>query len=559
MKRILLFVTFAALPLVSGSRHAKIAYDLNDVNPNQEINVIIQTKDGKALAGHEAVRRFGGGRQGRLRQADLDQLANDPEVTWISPDREVSASNEFYPFSALEAVGYRFAGMQTPEKPPVKGTGIRVAVIDSGVSNDQFLGRYSSGCTTSRVVYNQNFVTTEPTTNDLYGHGTHVATILAGDGRCLGTGLQDYSGIAPEVEIVNLRVLDSRGKGLDSWVIAAIDRAIALNTSWTGARRIRVINLSLGRLVREKYTIDPLTQAVERAWKAGITVVVAAGNNGRDNSMGTQGYSTISSPANDPYVITVGATKPGGWSGPDFDTATSYSSKGPTLLDRVVKPDLVAPGNMYFSRISSGSYLGATYTGNSWPISIAGANVPNPYFLSGTSMAAPVVAAAAALVLNQDSTMTPDQVKARLMRTAWRNFEPTASVILSTGQTYPIQHDVFTVGAGYLNLKGALSTTAKIGSTQRALSPRVILVNGKVTMTTSYPNVTNICWGDNTNWSTNIVWGDAQFVTGTKTLTGSASVWGSNNTAGFNICWGDNIIWGDSNPFSEALSIQGDR
>ena len=92
---------------------------------------------------------------------------------------------------------------------------------------------------------------------------------------------------------------------MDSAVIQAIDRAIELKPFYN----IRVMNLSLGRSISESYTQDPLCQAVERAWKAGIVVVVAAGNNGRDNSMGTKGYATITSPANSPFVITVGAMR----------------------------------------------------------------------------------------------------------------------------------------------------------------------------------------------------------------------------------------------------------
>jgi serine protease AprX len=106
---------------------------------------------------------------------------------------------------------------------------------------------------------------------------------------------------------------------------------------------IRVINLSLGRAVVESYTLDPLCQAVERAWQAGIVVVAAAGNNGRYQA--SNGYATIGSPGIDPFVITVGAMKTMQTLGRGDDLIATYSSKGPTLVDHVVKPDLVAPGN----------------------------------------------------------------------------------------------------------------------------------------------------------------------------------------------------------------------
>src|SRR5262249_32966873 len=154
--------------------------------------------------------------------------------------------------------------------------------------------------------------------------------LVAGNGSN-STGLKfDYTvrGIAPGVSLINLRVLDKNGSAADSTVIAAIQRAIQLKTRYN----IRVINLSLGRPVSESYTIDPLCQAVQQAWNAGIVVVVAAGNDGRNNSAGTQGYATINAPGNSPYVITVGAMNTMGTLLPLDDKMTSYSSKGPTLF-----------------------------------------------------------------------------------------------------------------------------------------------------------------------------------------------------------------------------------
>src|SRR5262249_49371505 len=174
------------------------------------------------------------------------------------------------------------------------------AIIDSGIyafHSDLQL----------RVIYAESFVAGDTSTVDVYGHGTHVAGIVGGDGLS-STGPSfsyTFRGIAPRANLINLRVLDGYGQGTDSAVVSAIDRAIDLKDTYN----IRVVNLSLGRSIFESYTLDPLCQAVERAWQAGLVVVAAAGNNGRDNSMGTLGYGTISSPGNDPYVITVGAMK----------------------------------------------------------------------------------------------------------------------------------------------------------------------------------------------------------------------------------------------------------
>src|SRR5215468_5001100 len=185
------------------------------------------------------------------------------------------------------------------------GTGITVAVIDSGINDKHAdLGNGSK----SRVLYHQDFTGTTTYLNnkhvwDLYGHGTHVAGIIGGNGN---KSNGRFAGIASNVNFIDLRVLDANGAGSDSSVIAAIQQAIALKNAYN----IRVINLSLGRGVFESYKQDPLCQAVERAWSAGIVVVVAAGNNGRYQPAG--GYGTINSPGNDPYVITVGSMKTNG-------------------------------------------------------------------------------------------------------------------------------------------------------------------------------------------------------------------------------------------------------
>lgn len=282
---------------------------------------------------------------GHLRRAQIDELLNDQDVKYVSPNREVSLAH-FPPWMLKEAIGYQFAAMAVPERPTQTGKGIGIAIIDSGVTVDDYFK--DSTCASSRLVYRQNFVTGESSVDDAYGHGTHVAGILAGTGLCLPGANVDMSGIAREAKIISLRALNGRGQGTDSDVIAAIDRAIALKSTYN----IRVINLSLGRVIKESFKLDPLCQAVEKAWKSGIVVVVAAGNNGRDNTMGTQGYSTITSPGNDPFVITVGATRMLGNTGREDDAVSSYSSKGPALLDQIVKPDLVAPGNIVYARMS---------------------------------------------------------------------------------------------------------------------------------------------------------------------------------------------------------------
>src|SRR5258708_5297883 len=274
-------------------------------------------------------------------------------------------------------------------------------------------------------------------------------------------------GVASRVNLINLRVLDANGNGTDSAVVLAIQRAIQLKKSYN----IRVINISLGRRVAEPYSLDPVCQAAEQAWKAGIVVVVAAGNYGRDNTMSTNGYATITAPGNDPYVITVGATSTHGTDGTNDDTVTSYSSKGPTLLDHVIKPDLVAPGNRLVSLAATGSTLDRNFAANEVNPQLYGSysNTASYFRLSGTSMAPPMVSGAVALMLETSAVLNPDQVKARLMKTASKSYPAFSTATSTSGASFDIQYDIFTVGAGYLHTYAAVASNETPSGT--ALSP----------------------------------------------------------------------------------------
>src|SRR5208282_845595 len=178
-------------------------------------------------------------------------------------------------------------------------------------------------------------------------------------------------------------------------------------------------------------------------------------------------------PGNDPYVITVGAMKSMNTSPRTDDRIASYSSKGPTMYDHVVKPDVVAPGNLVVSLDDHGSTLEGLFPGNE----VAGNNTSHDYFiLSGTSMATPAATGAVVLQLQQHPNLTPDQVKARLMKAAYKNF-PVSSTATdpTTGQTYTSYYDLFTVGAGYLDVNAAMNNTnlapSNVGA---ALSPTAV-------------------------------------------------------------------------------------
>jgi serine protease AprX len=351
-----------------------------------------------------------------------------------------------------------------------------------------------------------------------------VAGIAAGDGAASGGKL---SGIAPKANLINLRVLDDSGVGSDSAVMAAVSRAIELKDRYN----IRILNLSLGRPVYETYRRDPLCQAVEAAWKAGMVVVVAAGNNGRNNTSGIQGYGTINSPANDPYVITVGAMKSMDTYSRGDDLIASYSSKGPTAIDHIVKPDLVAPGNRVVSPIGAGSHtLARMYPQNA---------VGGGYFrLSGTSMAAPVVSGAAALLLEQDPALSPDQVKARLMKTATKAF-PVHSFATDpgTGITYGSTYDIFTIGAGYLDIHAALNDADS--ANEPAVSPAAAY--NAASGTVSLVSDNSVIWGLSVVWGSSVIWGDSV-------------VWGDS------VIWGCSVVWGSAgNGPGDGISILGEQ
>ena len=471
----------------------------------------------------------------------LAELANDDNVTYITPDRQMIMTANPVTEEFATAVQADVAASQYG----FTGTGIGVAVIDSGIAAHPDLNNASG---TSRVVYSQSFVSGNTSAVDQYGHGTHVAGLIGATGKSSGSAnsyAATYAGMAPNVNLINLRVLDQNGSGSDSQVIAAIQEAITLKSTYN----IRVINISLGRPVFESYTLDPVDQAVEAAWKAGIVVVAAAGNNGRYAA--TDGFATIVVPGNDPAVITVGATMTEMTATWVDDQIASYSSKGPTPVDHICKPDLVAPGNRLVSLRVSGSTLDTAYPGYQVGPSSGTAMY---YELSGTSMATPIVSGAVALMLQQNSALTPDQVKARLMKTAWKGVGQYTSSHDSLGNLYSNEYDLFTYGAGYLNVDAALANTDL--ATGVALSQTAVQnSNGSVTVKNtgldSNFTGTSVVWGSGTNstlFATSVVWGSG-VLSATSVVWGATSVvWGTTSLSA------DSVVWGIASGVASASS-----
>jgi subtilisin family serine protease len=268
----------------------------------------------------------------------------------------------------------------------VKGDGVAVAVIDTGIAPLDGLAYDTDG--NPRLVGWADFVDNSPVPIDPNGHGTLVANSET-------TEFGHYAGVAPDVELVGIRVLDETGSGTYAGAIAGIGWAIQNKDLYN----IRVINLSLVAPVQSHYWDDPLNLAVMAA-ASDIVVVAAAGNEGPEPL-------TINVPGNVPYVITVGAfTDNFTPNDASDDYLAPFSSAGPTG-DGFVKPDVIAPGAHMASLMAADSYLAQANPDNQ----VAG----DYYQMAGTSVAAPVVAAISALVLDQNPALSPNQVKYRVM------------------------------------------------------------------------------------------------------------------------------------------------
>jgi serine protease AprX len=270
----------------------------------------------------------------------------------------------------------------------ITGTGVNVALIDTGFAPVQDL--MDSGRVVSAVDLSSESNIPEARFVDNYGHGTHMAGIIAGrtpgaDPKVAAQHPEWFLGVAPDAQIISVKVADNAGGADISQVIAGVDWAV----DNAEALQIKVINLSYASGSALPYNTDPLTFSLERAWQAGIVVVVAAGNDGRGSNM-------LASPALDPYVIAVGAVEAKG--NGNFKVPV-WASSG----DGVRNPDLAAPGAHIDSLRAPLSRIDMTH--------------PEGYvdeFLfrgSGSSQAAAVVSGAVALLLDAYPNLTPDQVK----------------------------------------------------------------------------------------------------------------------------------------------------
>jgi serine protease AprX len=250
----------------------------------------------------------------------------------------------------------------------------------------------------------------------------------------------------------------------------------------------------------------------------------------------------------------------------------SYSSKGPTLIDHVVKPDIVAPGNRIISLETTKSTILAGSGVNLIPYSYyqnpANKGTSADYYkLSGTSMAAPMVSGAAALMLQKDASLTPETIKARLMKTATKSF-PVSSTATDpvSGIRYNSQYDIFTIGSGYLDVWAALNSKDSVPAGGTAASPVAVFTSSTNSVTVVNANTaiwgTHAVWGTADIWGAPAVWGTNVFVDGlaavwgTSTLWGNTAVWGTGGTQGNTAVWDTHAVWGTTTSDSgESLTL----
>ena len=510
-------LTLAATPARAQHR-ARLSADLADhlAHGSQSIEIIVHGSraeiDDLAARYNLRVRKY-------LKDAavlevnagQLSVLQSDTSIDHLSGDIPIRPSDV-----TTETIGADQVWRGAEGLPPLSGAGVVVAVIDSGIDP-----RHNA--LKGRVVFTKDY--TGGNGSDRYGHGTHVAALIAGQaGRTKDT--RTYSGVAPGAYLVNLRVLGDDGSGRASDVVDAIDWAIDHAAQY----RIRVINLSLGAPVLQPYRDDPLCEAVERAVEAGLVVVAAAGNFGK-TADGVPVRGGIVSPGNSPWAITVGAIDTQGTPQRSDDVVASYSSRGPTRYDLVLKPDVVAPGSHVVSAEADGSYLATTYSTRH----VTGSG-PNAYIqLSGTSMAAGVVSGAVALLLEErPASLNPFAAKSAIQLTS--SFLRSAGLVGS--------------GAGIINVLAAvefvwfeieLPTTSIAGERVSSSGLSTKLVSSDILVWGSdkilvWGSTDILVWGNILVWGASdiLVWGNSDIL-----------VWGSSDI----LVWGnsDILVWGNSN------------
>ena len=414
--------------------------------------------------------------------AKLEELAKHDDVISVAPNRDTQRTA-----STLESItGSLTSNVRTPSTKTsytgVDGSGVGIAVLDSGVMREHWAfadstagyrlkrnvnmlkadlgnwtgtqGNLPAPNTTALSTYEAAIAADADVVQDPFGHGTHVASVAAGRAQWFSAGTPDTTGVAPNANIYDVRVLGTLGTGTLVDALEGIQWAIYHAKEYN----IRVLNLSLATQSTQSWQVDPLCVAVRAATAAGITVVVAAGNFGL-NAANQETYGSISSPGHEPSVITVGSVNNFGTTARGDDAINGFSSRGPTRgsyldaagvrqVDNLLKPDLVAPGNKIVGAAATKSTaLTWNFLANTFksllvtPLGITATLTETKMLLSGTSIAAPAVSGTVALMLQANPGLTPPLIKAILQYSA----QPVPGA------------NLLQQGAGLLNVDGAVT------------------------------------------------------------------------------------------------------
>lgn len=472
------------------------------------VRVIVRTRPGQTSALRERLAQHGDAVRSEspaldtlsvsLHAEDLQALEIDDAVAHVSPDAVVQStlsSGDATAAGSIENTLLPTLGLTTAK---LTGRGVGVAVLDSGLA---------PGADVAPVAFydfTRDGGLTAP--YDDFGHGTHVSGLIAGTGR--GSARARFGGISPGVRLFSLKVLDGRGEGLTSTVISALEFVMA-NRHRLG---IDVVNLSLGHAITESANDDPLVQAVERAVQAGLVVVVAAGNAGRNPETGLPGYGGITSPGNALSAITVGAIDTRDTVTRGDDGIPVYSSRGPTRFDGFGKPDVVAPGH---ELVSSAAIASALYERYPERRVADAAGRPGFFRLSGTSMATAVTTGVVALLVEQNRRISNRPLPVNVIK----------AVLQFTA--LPVDGiDALAQGAGALNARGAL---ALAGSLDVSAARGDWWSTAPVATTTTIGNESYV-WNQTVIWGHTVVWGHSVFVHEDAWVPGTV--------------WGSTVVWG---------------
>jgi serine protease AprX len=461
-----------AMPVQANAIHAQA--ELRQIaakQPTQPVSVIVQ-KAGKGSAAEETAKRLGGTVTQDLSiinafTAEMTanaalELSRSEGIRWVSLDAPMqsAACAQCVDTSKLKSayISAIRADQAWNNSPYLQGNGIGVAVVDSGINpNGDLYTNMGVNRLMANVSFNSDY---NQNPSDGYGHGTIVSSIIGGDGS---DSNGKYLGVAPMVNIINVKVSNDNGSATETDVIKGLQWVLDNKDKYN----IRIVNMSLNSSVAVSYNNSPLDAAVEILWFNNIVVVVSAGN---------LGSGPIYPPANDPFVITVGATDDKGSRSLSDDSIASFSAYG-TTSDGFNKPDLVAPGKNIVGRLVN-TNMGMAKAHSSNIIS------DKHFKMSGTSVSAPMVSGAVALLLQKDPTLTPDQVKYRLMATANKNWPG---------------YDAAKAGAGYLDVYAAVKGTSE-DNANTAINASQLLWSGDQPVTWDSVSWNSVSW-NSVSWN----------------------------------------------------------